>query len=461
MGLLMAMAIEASGRERLSEHHLNDGEERQESHNDKFGLIILYVLVFFAQFKPSDPFKVDYLVDVLGMPRFEVFNTLFPIRTYFRLPSVALIALLSEVPYFGGAGVITLGMSAGFVTEVLTRYGKTLFLQKVAMATSDLSFSTKCAVPAMIFQLVARSEFQRHSHLIQAFILASLAFSALCGEFLRDAVKMPLGQMIVVSAVGQGIAVVAAVALWVHMHLSSRHAKPATLSTQSMARRESSLRTFMGGPLGLMKELLLCMSNRAVVWWALWIIFTTPAKSQVMLNWQSLIKAQAPGGTLEDYNGIFLAAQYLVAATLCALVRHSALLKGYSAALVICSMLIGGVLQWLMATETQQFLIYTWVVLYVAMIDCLVAVSDFQVGKKVTLEADPASQHRQHFIMVFCVINVIGGVLESGVQLQMDGWSLEDRFQSLGLSLLCTGAFFLVVRGIEAIAGRSRTTNDT
>ena len=42
----------------------------------------LYGLVFFSQFKPSEPFLVDFLVDVKGFTNRSVYQDMFPIFTY-------------------------------------------------------------------------------------------------------------------------------------------------------------------------------------------------------------------------------------------------------------------------------------------------------------------------------------------------------------------------------------------
>lgn len=42
----------------------------------------LYGLVFFSQFKPSEPFLVDFLVDAKGFTNRAVYQDMFPIFTY-------------------------------------------------------------------------------------------------------------------------------------------------------------------------------------------------------------------------------------------------------------------------------------------------------------------------------------------------------------------------------------------
>lgn len=59
----------------------------------------LVLFTFWSQFKPSEPFLVDFLIDMKGLSNAQIFQDIFPLFTYAKLPSLLLIGMLSELWY--------------------------------------------------------------------------------------------------------------------------------------------------------------------------------------------------------------------------------------------------------------------------------------------------------------------------------------------------------------------------
>eukprot|EP00439_Symbiodinium_sp_Y106_P024868 s1300_g3.t1 len=78
-------------------------ELRSGDRSDIHGLLWLYGLVFFSQFKPTEPFLVDFLVEDKGFSNHEVYQEIFPLFVYSRFPLLIVTGLASELPSVGGS----------------------------------------------------------------------------------------------------------------------------------------------------------------------------------------------------------------------------------------------------------------------------------------------------------------------------------------------------------------------
>ena len=272
-------------------------------------LRLLVAFVLLHNFKPSEPFLVEWLTThhggAAGMSTRDVYARLFPVFTYSRVPSLAAIALASGA--FGPKASVVLGAACALTTVVITVSCRRSFAALAAsQATVALSFASHHALLGLVFSTVDPADHPAAAHATKAATMASCALSALCGQAMRSWMNAPLAALFVTSAIAQAAAVVAASALVPSPGLCGalRPFRPGASSRSS--RRGRPVRNPYPTPLG--GAWRLPTSGRcAIRAWSAWSVGCAPAHSFAATDWQTLVK-RAPGA-----NGWFSATQYACA----------------------------------------------------------------------------------------------------------------------------------------------------
>lgn len=425
-------------------------------------LMSLYLFVFFSQFKPSEPFLVNFLVDSKGFTNSEVYNAVFDLFVYARLPCVAIVGMLSEMPNFGVRRVLAGGAACSLVTVLLTRFGQGLAMQEAAQFTVAFAFASRLAVPALAFSVTRPSEYQETVHNIKAVLLLSNFCSALLGEALRDS-GVRLSALFDLSAVGQALSLLFALLLpATRKDAGNVHVSEVPSAAGASPGGVASIQ----GPL---MDLWLSLRLRGVMWWTVWALAMNPAHGLALLYWQNLVRAKH---VMNDHNGILLASMYFIAALLTLASRRSAPLRGLTAFLVIGSMSGAGFLLCRLVVESGQLRLYGCLLMYQCLFEVVSAIATFQVGVEV-MRATAASMSRAIHVpgsaagrgfgrrevprsprltLLFSVTSIMAGANETVLQAITASWrSLEHRFQTLGCILAFCAALLGIARCAEAL----------
>ncbi|CAE8650070.1 unnamed protein product [Polarella glacialis] len=423
-------------------------------------LLALYLMVFFSQFKPSEPFLVDFLVSK-GFTNKQVYKNMFPLYVYARLPCMILVGLFSELPCCrGGAAacsrILFAGTVCGFATVMLTLWTEHLEAQQLAQFTVAFNFASRFAVVPMIFALVPAAEYQQHTHLVKAVLLISNAGSALLGEVLRDMASFPLSGLFSVAAVCQAASVLCALAL-----LRAEPSPGPTPSEVVAAQRGIPQLGWATSLKAAMRDLVLCFRLRCVVWWTIWALAMNSSHGLALTYWQNLLREN---GIQSNHNGYMLGGTYLAAAGLVAACRRSALLGGLTEALIIPTLLAAGTLLFAVASATQEVPFYSLLTLFQCIFEVVTAVSTFQVGAELTRAADPELARTRsswpvpkqaRLTLLFSATGVLVGLTETSLQVVLGRLhSQQMRFQLLGLGLAALGVLLAVVSCLEGLIGR-------
>jgi len=154
-------------------------------------LRLLVAFVLLHNFKPSEPFLVEWLTTptdgghVPGMSTRDVYARLFPVFTYSRVPSLIAIALASGA--FGPKASVVLGAACALTTVVITAlYRRSFFALAASQATVALSFASHHALLGLVFSTVDPEVHPASAHATKAATMASCALSALCGQAMRS-----------------------------------------------------------------------------------------------------------------------------------------------------------------------------------------------------------------------------------------------------------------------------------
>jgi len=430
---------------------------------------------------------VNYLIDSKGFTNHQVYQQIFCLYVYSRMPFNALVGVLSELPHCGASTVLTLGGICGLATAAITRFTTALWCQQAAQLTVAAAFASRYAVAAVAFALSPPSCFQRNIFMVRALLLLSNCCSALLGEVLRDA-GAPLSVLFDVDLMSQSLTVLFAVALTAVGCVAGRGtlqaseaprirewlsvAEVAEVATAPPATRAAAgWVTRLKAPV---KDLLMYFQFRVVIWLTVWALAANTAHGIVMTYWQNLLHEK---GIRHDHNGYLLASMYFAASMLTAASRRLSVLRGHTSALAMGSVLSSGLLLCLVVASSQQLLFYSWLLLFQCGFEVMTAVSTFQVGSEVSeprtsgrLEGAGALKQANdgttttpcsaRLTLLFSVTGIICGITEAIAQAVLSStWqSMSPRFLCLGLGLGGLAVLMTAVRALEEVSARRRRT---
>jgi len=419
------------------------GPEHERS--DIHGLLWLYGLVFFSQFKPTEPFLVDFLVEDKGFSNHEVYQEIFPLFVYSRFPLLIVTGLASELPSVGGTGVLAFGAVCGLITVLLTWCGLGHLPQQIAQITVSASFASRFAVNAVVFQLASSRTVQQHVHMMKAVLLLSNSGSAILGEVLRDAHALSLSAMYAISAAATAAAVVCA--LWLLLREAPQSARA------PVGRCDGGLRASFS-------DLFCCLSLPCVAWWTIWALIENPAHGLALTYWQNLLKAS---GIKEAHNGYILGATYLAAAALVVACCRSRLLRHFSELLPALSLAAAGALLICLATSHVELTFYCCLLPFQCVFEVTTAVSTFQVGSDISNAVarsarDGTAPKQARLALLFSITGVLAGVAETVVQAVLNRLHpISLRFVWLGLELILAAVVMAAVAAVCRAIARHRS----
>ncbi|CAJ1399323.1 unnamed protein product [Effrenium voratum] len=430
----------------------------------------LYLFAFWSQFKPSEPFLVDYLIEEKGITSQQVYQNILDLFVYSRLPLVIIAGFCAELECCGCRAVLLAGAFCGAATVLLTRFGTALWLLQASQFTVSAAFASRISVASMAFAMSLPSRFQEAIHTLKAVTLFSNCCAAALGEVLRD-MGSPLSLLFNLSFVGQALSLLCAAAL----PLAPR---PPIVATPTSAHRlvgsnldERLLSTgskigVLGTFKALLRDLWLSLWLRRVMWWTAWALVMNPVHGLTLTYWQSMVRSKH---ILKDHNGYLSACMYLAAAVLTLLAGRAAAMQRATSLLVTGSVLLAGwlLLQLAQADDTRQVTVYGWILLYQCLFEATTAVATFQVGAEVTRATAASHSKALHsaevrrlprsvrLTLLFSTTTVLVAAAESGILLVINGWSsMDTRFHSLGLCLCIVGFLLSAFAFAEAAAWR-------
>lgn len=434
-------------------------------------LFWLYLFAFWSQFKPSEPFLVDYLIQEKGIGSEQVYQDVLDLFVYSRLPFLIIVGFCAEFDCCGYRAVLVAGAFCGFLTVLMTRFGIGISSQQAAQFTVSAAFASRVAVPSMAFTLCLPSQFQEAIHTLKAVMLFSNCCAAGLGELLRDAEWVPLNFLFDLSALGQVLSLLCA-ALLPGARASPSASTPTAAAISNTLEEHllpRSPRRCSQGPLNgvqaLLQDLWLSLWLRRVMWWTAWALAMNPIHGLTLTYWQSMVRSKH---ILKDHNGYLSACMYLAASLLTLGAGGAWVLQRSTSLLVVASVFLAAyLLLQLSAADTRQLTVYGWIMLYQCLFEVVTAVATFQVGAEVTMataashsKALRSSEVRRlprcaRLTLLFSATTVLVAAAETGILFVINGWtSMESRFHCLGICLLAVGLVLSSFALVEAWSHR-------
>lgn len=447
---------------------LDSAQEARPSERAESGtLLLICAFVFCSQFQPSEPFLVDYLIDDVSLTSYQVYGEVLNLYIYARLPCIALVGLLSEVPSCTCRNLLVAGAVWAIAGNVATRFGTTLLAQQMAEFAVAAAVASRLAVMGLVFAVTLPSQSQKCVHMVHATLLFSNFCSAVLGEVLRDIVGIPLSRLFEISICSQ------ALALGFALQLPSRGSALGSVELHqdidgeaSSCKRPSSLAS-LRRPL---VDLWLLMKLRVILWWTAWALAMNPAHGLMLTYWQSLVRQKH---FLVDHNGYALASMYLVAGILTFLSRNASSFRSLTSVLVIGSMLGAGLICSQIVASSWEVQLYGWLLVYQCVFHLGTAVSIFQVGSQVTQVQMSKSSPRSgledncrptmggsHLTLLLSMTGILGSVNENAIQIFINRLRpIEARLQRISMILAVVAFLLMLARSLETLMSWRRAAS--
>ncbi|GAQ84388.1 cation efflux family protein [Klebsormidium nitens] len=290
-------------------------------------LYLMCIFLFICWLKPSEPFLVDFYVDIKGLTNKQVVDRVFPLWQYSHLPALLLVAVASEA--VGCKAVVVAGAVCGAATVALTLFPTRLAVLQMAELTVALSMASHSAAWALVYGSLPTGRYQIAAHFSRAAALAGSCLAAVLGQLMRP--RFPLKTLFGASLAGQAVAFLVACCL-----PATRKTPPAHVSVEAQSPADSG--TPRGGkegaaPPGLVSSAVAAVGASAgalggavqdvgiavrvegVLPWTLWAVAAGAVHRATLTYWQSLVRVKG-GPSSRDYNGYFSAVSYLAAAAI-------------------------------------------------------------------------------------------------------------------------------------------------
>jgi len=441
---------------------------------DKRFWSLLCCFAFLSQFKPSEPFLVDFLVGTKGLSNVDVYNSVFNLFVYARLPFVALVGLISELPFVTSRGLFVVGAMCSIATVLLTRFGDGLESQQTAQFTVAFSIASHMTMPALVFTMTPPAQCQDRIYTVKAVMLLSNCCSAALGELLQDA-GMPLANLFDVSTIAQFLGFFCVMLLLPTTLDDGEPAAPqANAGPDSADDHEIGSMPLLSSGCGSdvlswlqhlhepLTDLWSSIRLRGVMWWTAWALVMTPVHGLVLIRWQSLVRDKAFTG---NHNGSMMAGIYFVASIMIFISRRIKPLFACPSVAIIGSTLVSGLLLCRIVSESHEGLLFLCLLTYLCIFDVMTAMRTFQVGHEVTQATASNSANKScartrgcaRLTLLFSTTVTLAGITEATIQVIMCSFkSVAFRIKGMGISLTVLATVFMLVRACEAVVAAYR-----
>jgi len=405
-------------------------------------VVLLLILIFFVEFLPSEAFLYDFLRSK-RLSRGEIFDEIFPLWNYAKLPSLVLMGLLSES--VGNLGTLVVGLLFGAATVSITALGTSVGEMRVTQFTVALADASHTgALFGLLFEIMNRGSgtegFQTTVHWAQAVLLLANCCAGLVGSIWREKFHVPYQELWFVSMASQAVALSVVFVLSIGcLRQRVGLAKPSFLWYQL---RDVAKHFWLVG----VRE------------WTLGLVCSNLVHDFVLSYWQGLLPE---ADRHENYkNGYVTAAAYFLPAAFLMLTARTRVFKKLSLRRTFISvlLLIAAVLVFFMGRSASTYMVYPLFVAYEFFFKLFGVIAMHQVAASVctSVETDRVerrAEYRARLALLFSVTAIFCALAESGTQWLFEtlpGHSKKGllfdstRLEGLGVFLGCSAVLFFV-----------------
>eukprot|EP00927_Polykrikos_kofoidii_P061040 TRINITY_DN5592_c0_g1_i3.p1 TRINITY_DN5592_c0_g1~~TRINITY_DN5592_c0_g1_i3.p1 ORF type:complete len:573 (+),score=88.81 TRINITY_DN5592_c0_g1_i3:48-1721(+) len=350
----------------------------------KVAACLLLFFEVFVEFKPSEPFLVQFLHSK-GIE--SPVEQLFSLYIYFNVPVNLLVGLFSA--WLGGAVLLVVGSLFGLATVAITLFSSNLLLLQVSQFTASVALAVNSSA---LYDVVARltvlagGDYQRSVHRIMAALAFSTGLAGVVGTGMRRVLKLDYAQLWKVTLCCQVVAACLAADILRRVYrlsaqaavLRERVAAAGGTSTVNQmplevgnvgvgmaATRRGSGACCKEHSVGkIFVDIARCLALAGVLEWTLWSLVAQTTEVMVQTMWQAVVKDINDG--MQDFNGLASSATHVVAGVTLLLLAEEPMLarRRYRRLLIIGSLCCYGALQICIGFATSSIQVYVSFVCY-------------------------------------------------------------------------------------------------
>ncbi|CAL8122761.1 unnamed protein product [Orchesella dallaii] len=411
--------------------------------------LVLCLFGIFKEFRPSEPFVTEYLIEYKNFTKESIVQQLYPIATYSYLGTLPIVFLITD--YLRYKSVIILEGLAFVGVYVLLIWGNGLNSARFFEVLYGIASSTEVAYYTYIYAKVDKEKYKKVTSYTYTAVLIGNFIAAVLSQFLISSKWMNYRELNYLTLSSVSIALVIACflpsvkqSIYFHRQLDSvtdnYSAASDTQSSPSLSSANFKERLKRAYRM-LWTDFTKAYSNPYIVKWSVWWAISSAGFLQTISYIQPLWEEIAAYKDNEIYNGAVDAVHTILSALLAILVGHITIpwRKWGESLLCIISLLQGALLLWMSQTETLM-VAYVGYVIFRTLYQVMITVASSEVANNITADSSGLIFGINRFFALSFQSLLTFAVADEG------GFALGERDQ-----FIVYGAYFLVLGGIFAI----------
>jgi hypothetical protein len=145
-------------------------------------LVLLFLVGFLKEFKPSEPFLTPYLIDYKHLSNDQINNDVYPLWTYSYLGMLVLVLLCTDLVRY--APTVVFGTLAYLITRVLLLWANGVQAMQLMQYAYGTATAADIAYTSAIYVLTTQTHFRRLTAISKATVLTAQTGAGILAQLL-------------------------------------------------------------------------------------------------------------------------------------------------------------------------------------------------------------------------------------------------------------------------------------
>ncbi|CAL8104091.1 unnamed protein product [Orchesella dallaii] len=423
--------------------------------------LILCLFGIFKEFRPSEPFVTEFLIEYKNFTKETVVQQIYPLGTYFYLGTLPIVFLITD--YLRYKSIIILEGLAFVGVYILLIWGNGINNARVFEFLFGIACSTEVAYYTYIYAKVDKEHYKKVTSFTYTATLVGNFLAAVVAQALVSSKLMNYRELNFLTLTSVSICLGIAFFLPSVKQSIYFHRKPDTpsITNGSIQNANSIVITpddaegtpNLKGRLSRAYRLLwadftTAYSNPYIVKWSVWWAISSAGFLQIINYIQPLWEDIAAYTENEIYNGAVDAVHTILSALLAILVGHISIpwRKWGESLLCVISLLQGFLLLWMSQTETLM-VAYVGYIIFRTLYQVMITVASAEVANNITGDSSGLIFGINRFVALLLQSFLTFAVADKGGL----ALGLRPQFNVYGGYFFVLGGIFAVVVGVTGL----------